>query len=178
MKIAVYLGSSDSSEEMMNAARTVGRFIGEKKHTLVYGGGDTGLMGVVAREAFYRKVDVIGVIPTDVDFIASRPQPFVTTLIKTENMSKRKQKMLELADAFIALPGGIGTLDEISEAITLTKIHVFNKKCVLFNQNGFYDSLKDLFLQMEKQVFLDAESMKHVLFSDDIEEIEDFLKET
>lgn len=80
------------------------------------------------------------------------------------NMSERKQQMLELADVFLALPGGIGTLDEISEVITLTKIGVFQKPCILFNRNSFYEPLKTMFTQMEQAGFWWKESMRHVLF--------------
>jgi hypothetical protein len=115
-------------------------------------------------------------VPGNVDFIKDRPQPYVTELITTVNMSERKQKMLELADAFIALPGGIGTLDEISEAITLTKIGVFDKKCVLFNHNGFYEPFKKMMDEMENAGFLRPENMRHVLFSGEVDEIDRFFE--
>ena len=136
MKIAVYCGSElGSHPEYAKAARELGGWIGNNKYTLVYGGGESGLMGAVAGAVHDAGCEVIGVVPGNVDFIKERPQPYVTELIITNNMSDRKQKMLELADGFIALPGGIGTLDEISEAINLTKICVFHKPCILFNRN-------------------------------------------
>ena len=76
-----------------------------------------------------------------------------------------------------ALPGGIGTLDEISETITLTKIGVFHKPSILFNRNGFYEPLKQMFQTMEDAGFLAEDKMKHVLFSDDLKEMEGFLRE-
>ena len=133
MRIAVYCGSGfGNTPDYIEGAKRLGRWIGEHKHTLVYGGGESGLMGVIAREVHEAGCPVIGVVPGDVSFIKDRPQPYVTELITARNMSDRKEKMLELADAFVALPGGIGTLDEMSEAITLTKIGVFDKKCILF----------------------------------------------
>ena len=177
MKIAVYCGSDFGKEPIyVEAARELGKWIGANKHSLVYGGGEAGLMGVVAKEVHEAGCEVIGVVPGNVDFIKDRPQPYVTELITTENMSDRKAKMLELADVFIALPGGIGTLDEISEAITLTKIGVFNKPCILFNRNGFYEPLRKMFDEMENAGFLTEESMKHVLFSDDVIEIGQFIR--
>ena len=176
MKIAVYCGSDFGKETIYaEAARELGKWIGANKHSLVYGGGEAGLMGTVAKEVHETGCEVIGVVPGNVDFIKDRPQPYVTELITTANMSDRKAKMLELADVFIALPGGIGTLDEISEAITLTKIGVFNKPCILFNRNGFYEPLRKMFDEMEKAGFLTEESMKHVLFSDDVKEIGQFM---
>ena len=177
MKIAVYCGSDFGKYPVYTeAARELGRWIGKKGHSLVYGGGEAGLMGAISKEVYDAGCEVIGVIPGNVEFIKSRPQPFVTELIVTRDMSDRKAKMLELADVFIALPGGIGTLDEISEAITLTKIGVFDKPCVLFNRNGFYFSFSKMLEDMEDAGFLSADSMKHVLFSDDLEEIEEFIE--
>ena len=176
MKIAVYCGSDYGNDpDFRLAAARLGSWIGAKGLTLVYGGGDSGLMGITARAVYEAGCPVIGVIPEDVAFIAGRPQPFVTDLITAADMSTRKQKMLSLADAFIALPGGIGTLDEISEAATLTKIGVFHKKCVLFNHKGFYEPLREMFRSMEKAGFLKEADMGHILFSDYTQEIEDFL---
>lgn len=176
MKIAVYCGSdSGNSDIWKKAAERLGKWIGEHGHTLVYGGGEAGLMGAVARQVHDEGCQVIGVVPGNVEFIRSRPQPYVTKLITTEDMSSRKKTMLELADAFIALPGGIGTLDEVSEVITLTKIGVFSKKCVLFNEDGFYEPLRSMFESMERAGFLRERDMKHVLFSADTEEIGRFL---
>ncbi|MCI6537693.1 TIGR00730 family Rossman fold protein [uncultured Eubacterium sp.] len=176
MRLAVYCGSDFGKEPAyQNAARELGQWIGKCGHSLVYGGGESGLMGMVAREVHAQGQEVIGVVPGDVAFIKDRPQPYVTELITTANMSERKQKMLELADGFIALPGGIGTLDEITEVITLTKIGVFQKPCILFDRNGFYEPLKTLFERMEAVDFLYQENMKHVLFSDDVDEIGTFI---
>ncbi len=176
MKIAVYCGSGFGKDPIYTeAAGELGRWIADNHHTLVYGGGDSGLMGTVAKAVFDLGSEVIGVIPGNVDFIKNRPQPYVTELIVSENMSERKGKMLELADAFIALPGGIGTLDEISEVITLTKIGVFDKKCILFNRNNFYEPFRVMLDDMEKAGFIDPGSMNHVLFSDDVEEIGKFI---
>lgn len=177
MKIAVYCGSDfGNNEAFTKAAADLGRWLGQAGHSLVYGGGNSGLMGLVAKEVHQAGQTVIGVIPGDVPFIKDRPQPYVTELIVAANMSERKQKMLELAEAFIALPGGIGTLDEISEAITLTKIGVFQKKTVMLNEENFYEPFKRQLEQMEQAGFLKPEAMGHVLFSEDLKEIEGFLK--
>lgn len=176
MKIAVYCGSDFGDAIYTQAATELGKWIAAKGHTLIYGGGDAGLMGTVAKEVHDAGNEVVGVIPGNVPFIKGRPQPYVTKLITADNMSDRKQTMLELADVFIALPGGIGTLDEISEAITLTKIGVFDKKCVLFNKNGFYEPLKKMFQEMEQAGFLGKKSMDHVIFSADVEEIGAFIE--
>ena len=177
MNIAVYCGSKNSRESIMKCAVSVGEWIAEKKHTLVYGGGDAGLMGAAAKAAFDGGAEVIGVIPANVEFIARRPQPYVTELIKAKDMADRKKTMLERADAFIALPGGIGTLDEISEVIDLNLIGDIHKKCVYFNQDGFYEPVKALYNEMAAAGLFDWNNMKFLLFSDDIAEIEAFLEE-
>ena len=176
MKIAVYCASVfGNNEEYVKAARELGQWIGKSNHALVYGGGESGLMGAVAEEVHVAGNEVIAVVPGNVEFIKSRPQPYVTKLITTTNMSERKQKMVELADVFIALPGGIGTLDEISEAIVLTKISASQKPCIFFNRNSFYTPLQELLKKMDQAGFLWGDHMEHVLFSDHVNEIEAFI---
>lgn len=176
MKIAVYCASVfGGNREYVKAARELGKWIGKSKHTLVYGGGESGLMGIVAEEVYAAGNEVIGVVPGNVEFINSRPQPYTTKLITTMDMSERKQKMVELADVFIALPGGIGTLDEISEAIVLTKIAELQKPCILFNRNNFYTPLQELLKKMDQAGFLWGDHIEHVLFSDHLNEIEAFI---
>lgn len=178
MKIAVYCGSAPGNDPAFaDSARELGRWIGTNGHTLIYGGGDSGIMGTVAEAAKNAGAAVIGVIPGDVPFIRERPQPFVTELITADNMSARKKVMLDLADAFMALPGGIGTLDEITEVITLTRIGVFNKKSVMVNTNGFYEPFRAMLESMEKAGFIAAGELKKVLFSSDMKEIDGFLKD-
>lgn len=176
MKIAVYCGSAPGNDPAFaESARELGRWIGEKGHTLVYGGGDSGIMGTVAEAAKNAGAQVIGVIPGDVPFIRERPQPFVTELITAADMSARKKTMLDLADVFMALPGGIGTLDEITEVITLTRIGVFDKKSVMINTNGFYEPFRAMLESMEKAGFIAADELKKVQFSEALKEIEAFL---
>ncbi len=176
MKIAVYCGSSlGKNPNFVTKTKELGQWFSTHNHTLIYGGGDAGLMGIIGKEAFEGKCEVIGVVPQDISFIYSRPQPYCTQVQIAANMNARKERMLELAEAFIALPGGIGTLDEISEVITLTKIGKFNKKCICYNIDGFYDPFKDFIQKMIEAEFLKEEDMSHVLFSDSIEEIKSFL---
>lgn len=176
MKIAVYCGSGFGNDGAYEtAARRLGRWIGSQGHTLIYGGGEAGLMGAVAQEAHQLGSRVIGVLPGNVPFICERPQPYCTEVLTMPHMAARKERMLELADAFIALPGGIGTLDEISEAVTLTKIGVFRKPAVLFNTDGFYEPFRAMMTGMEQAAFLAPGDLQHVLYSDDVNEIGAFL---
>ena len=176
MKIAVFCGSTSGKDPIYkDAAKDLGSWIGENKYTLVYGGGDAGLMGEVAKAA-HDKSEVIGVVPGNVDFIKDRPQIYVDKLIEAKDMSDRKHTMFELGDVFIALPGGVGTLDEISETVTLTRIGLYNKPSIFFNRNSYYEPLKKMFEEMEKAGFVDKGYKRFVLFSDDFKEIEDFIR--
>jgi len=176
MNIAVYCGSSDGSRAIYrSAAKQLGEWIAAAGHTLIYGGGDEGLMGAVAEAAYRGGSRVIGVVPANIPFICSRPQPWCTQVLRMEDMQQRKAKMLALADAFIALPGGIGTLDEISEAITMTRIGAFRKPCVLYNTDGIYDPLRELFQRMVDAGFVAPDSLGLVRFSADPDEIAGWL---
>ena len=177
MKIAVYCGSGSGNNPLfIEAAKELGEWIGKSGHSLVYGGGESGLMGEVSKAAKENGAYVTGVIPSDVAFIAERSQPYCDELIRTRNMSERKEKMLEKSDAFVALPGGMGTLDEISEAITLTKIGVFDKKAFFFNRDGYYNPLKKMFEKMIESDFMKEEDIKKVFFAETVLQIEEFLK--
>lgn len=174
--IAVFCGSDMGKKTAFcEAAEELGKWIGKNKDVLIYGGGDAGLMGVVSKNAYQAGSKVIGVVPKNVDFMKKRSQEYVTTLIETSDMSERKQKMMDIADVFIALPGGIGTLDEMSEAITMTKIGAFHKPCIFFNKDDYYAPLKRMFDEMEQAGFWWKDSRKHVLFSENFEEIERFI---
>lgn len=176
MKIAVFCGSKPGSRpEYASAAEKLGRWIGKKGNTLVFGGGNIGLMGTLAAAASGAGAEVIGVVPGNVDFISGRPQPYTDRLIKTETMQERKQVMADISDAFIALPGGIGTLDEITEVITLANIGLIGKPSVFFGACGFYEPLKEMLEKMRLDGFINDWLFEKVLFTESIEETESFL---
>ncbi len=116
--ICVYCGSSDLvDQKFLDAATTIGKEIAERGFRLVYGGGSTGLMGAVANSALAHKGEVIGVIPEQLK--KEELAHFgLTRLEVVDDMHQRKARMIELADAFIALPGGFGTLEELFEVLT------------------------------------------------------------
>ena len=119
---------------------------------------------------------VIGVIP-DVKLIQERRHPGLTECIETKDMAERKQKMIELADAYVALPGGPGTLDEISEVICLARLGIENKACVLFDTDGYYQALKKIFEEMVEVGFSEKEDFKRVLVSADLDEVGRFIEQ-
>jgi uncharacterized protein (TIGR00730 family) len=139
--LAVFCGSNSGvAFTYREAAREVGRMLGRRAISLVYGGGHVGLMGVVADACLNAGGRVIGVIPrvlADKE-VAHRG---LTELRVVGSMHERKAVMAELSDAFLALPGGYGTWDELFEALTWSQLGIQNKACGLLNVNGYYDPM-------------------------------------
>ncbi|WP_024865696.1 TIGR00730 family Rossman fold protein [Butyrivibrio sp. FCS014] len=176
MNIAVYCGSSSGNNpRFIRSAKELGRWIGENGHTLVYGGASKGLMGAVSNAVIEAGGKVIGVIP-DVAIIQARKHTGLTELIETKSMAERKSKMIELADAFIALPGGIGTLDEITEVMSLSSLGIIGGPIVLYDTDGYYRPLKAVLDNVLNAEFGRKEYFEKVLLSEDIQEIADYLK--
>lgn len=143
--ICVYCASSERLKEGYKAAaRDLGQIIGQRGKTLVYGGTNIGLMGEVARTTKIFGGQVIGVIP---QLIYDRGicNLQADEIIITEDMRQRKATMEKKADAFIALPGGFGTLEEVSEIITHKQLQYHQKPIVFLNTEGFYNPLNDFF---------------------------------
>ncbi len=141
MKIAVYCASSALVDGVyLQAAQDLGHLLAEHGHTLVFGGADLGLMGALARAAKASGGQVVGVIPRR---LADRDLAYrgADTLIVTATMAERKARMEELADGFLALPGGFGTLEELAEVITLKQLHYLDGAIALVNTAGFYRHL-------------------------------------
>ena len=140
-RIAVYCGSSNAvSPTFRRAANQLGRGLAERGIGLVYGGGDVGLMGEAARGALDAGGEVIGVITEQlVKLEVGRLD--LAELHIVPSMHERKLRMTALASAFVALPGGYGTLDEIFEAVTWSQLNVHRKPCALYNVDGFFDAL-------------------------------------
>jgi uncharacterized protein (TIGR00730 family) len=139
--LCVYCGSRDGLDPAhLAAAREVGKQIGERGWRLVYGGGSTGLMGEVANAALAAGAEVVGVIPTRL-IAKELGHGGVTDLQVVDTMHERKEKMARQSDAFIALPGGIGTLEEIFEVWTWRQLGYHHKALGLLNVNGYFDAL-------------------------------------
>ena len=152
--LCVYCASSDRIDSKYVAAATrVGEEIGRRQWTLVYGGGKTGLMGAVARGTKSAGGRVVGVIP---EFMKARELAFTEAdeLLSVITMRERKLIMETRADAFVALPGGWGTLEEILEILTLAHLDALRKPIVLFNQDGYYDELLVLFERIVQEKFM------------------------
>ena len=145
MQICVYCAASNHlAEKYFTAARTLGTGIAQREWSLVYGGGGIGLMGAVAEAVRAGGGKVIGIIP---QALLEREQAYLQAddLIVTTTMRERKQLMDDLADAFVTLPGGFGTLEEVLEIMTLRQLAYHTKPIVLVNVGGYFDPLLSMF---------------------------------
>lgn len=151
--VAVYCASSrDIDPHYLTAADDLGAHMADQKWTLVYGGGGTGLMGQVARSLQKNGGKTLGITP-EVLKIDALINAHDDEQIITRDMPSRKNKMIELADAFITLPGGFGTLEELFEVMTLKQLGFHKKPIVIANFHGYYDKLLDFFEELYIQKF-------------------------
>ena len=178
MKITVYLGANQgNSDKFKTAIKELGSFIGKRGDTLVYGGSKSGLMGILADSVLDAGGLVIGVEPQM--FIESNFQhEAITELIVTKDMPERKSKMIELGDAFIAFPGGTGTLEEISEVMSLVSLKLIDSPCILYNLDGYYNGLKELLNTMTSYGLSSKERQEGIYFANSICEIEEIICKT
>jgi len=165
--LAVYCGSSVGLlPEYREAAAAFGVLLAREKIALVYGGGNIGLMGAAADGALQAGGKVIGVIPHILveKELAHRG---VTEFYPVETMHQRKQKMADLADGFVALPGGIGTLEEIFEVWTWNQLHIHTKPCAFLNVADYYDKLVEFLKHMTEQRFVKPAQLDAVIVDAD-----------
>ena len=176
MNITVYLGAYMGKEkDLCEAVKELGRWIGEAGHTLVYGGSKSGLMGEIARSTMSSGGNVIGIEPQF--FIDEELQmDGLTQLIVTKDMEARKKKMIELGDAFVAFPGGTGTLEEISEVMSKVSLKQIKKPCIIYNLNGYYNSLKELLQHMKEMGLSSDERQEGIYFAENLEQIKEIVE--
>ncbi|MBQ9157637.1 MAG: TIGR00730 family Rossman fold protein [Eubacterium sp.] len=141
MTICVYGAASSNIDDIYIAeTERLGRELGARRHKLIYGGGASGLMGACARGVAAASGEVIGVVPKFMSAFEALNRD-CTEFIETETMSERKDIMESRADAFIIVPGGIGTMDEFFQVLTLEELKRKSAPIILFNINGYYDTL-------------------------------------
>lgn len=174
--ICVYCSSSQEIDGVyFEQAKELGRIMAMKKYSLIYGGGNSGLMGQVAQSVKDFGGNVKGVIPQKLkDFGMDFKQADV--MVVTKDMRERKEKMERFADAFITLSGGFGTLEEIAEIITLKQLGYHTKPIVLLNTNGFYDKLLEFFETVYAQNFARQENRNIYFVANSIEEAIDYIE--
>jgi uncharacterized protein (TIGR00730 family) len=170
-KICVYCGSGPGTDPaFVEAARTFGAILAKNGIGLVYGGGAVGMMGELARSVLGHGGEVTGIIP---EFLVEREHAFKGAhgLIVTRDLHERKRKMFELADAFVALPGGVGTLEELVEQITWVQLGRHRKPVLIANIEKFWEPLCALLNHMRKLEFIRGELGFELLVADKVDDI-------
>jgi uncharacterized protein (TIGR00730 family) len=163
MNVCVFCGSSSGNNpEFAKAAKVLGGLLGANQHTLIYGGGNVGLMGIVADSTLQAGGRVIGVIP---DFLLKREVAHLslTELIVVDSMHQRKKEMADRSDVFMAIPGGWGTLDELAEILTWRQLGLIHQPIGLLNTSQFFDSLISTMQTMVDQGFLKADNLNTLI---------------
>lgn len=169
--VCVYCGSGPGNDpRFVEAAIGFGALLAKHGVGLVYGGGTVGLMGAIASSVIANGGKVVGVIP---EFLASREHPNrdVSELIVTRDMHERKRIMFERSDAFVALPGGIGTLEELVEQLTWAQLGRHRKPILAANIAGFWDPLCVLLEHMKSLAFIHTAAQVNLLVVDKLEDI-------
>ena len=176
MNITVYLGANAGNDPALaEAVRELGSWIGANGHRLVYGGSRSGLMGQLAQSALDAGGTVTGVEPQF--FVQQEMQhDGLTELIVTKDMTERKTKMIELGDAFIAFPGGTGTLEEIAEVMSKVSLGHLDAPCILYDLDGYYAGLKALLAHMVEMGLSSPERQNGIYFVKNLDEIKSILK--
>ena len=156
MKICVFASSCDVGRDYEKAVYDLGYRLGSEGHALVYGGFGGGLMGAIADGFHDAGAEIIGVIP---GFLEEKTEnyPHLTQIVRTRELSDRKDEMIALSDAFIAVPGGIGTMDELFSILAMKASGRLDRDILIYNVNGFFDGLLDCLKQMEEGGFLYSE---------------------
>src|SRR5690242_7250622 len=165
MNICVFCGSSSGLNPIYaQSAKELGGLLATQHHTLIYGGGNIGLMGIVADAVLEKKGRVIGVIP---DFLMQKEvgHKGLTELEIVPSMHERKKRMADLSDAFIAMPGGWGTLDETAEILTWKQLGLIQQSVGILNVNNFFDTLLQQMNLMANEGFLNPNNLQHVQVS-------------
>ena len=153
-KVTVYCASSAKvDQQYFEGAKRIAEILVEHDITTVYGGGAVGLMGKLADTVIERGGRIVGVMPEFMQKVEWQHEG-ITELILTKDMHERKKRFMMDADALVALPGGCGTLEELLEAITLKRLGVYVNPIIIFNQNGYYDPLLEMFNRCIEQKFL------------------------
>lgn len=178
MRICVYgAASSLIDEKFIKAGEELGRQMAERGHSLVFGGGRSGMMGAPARGVREKGGDVLGIAPAF--FEENNPEVSFencTEFIHTETMRERKKLLDESSDAFIVAPGGIGTFDEFFEILTLKQLGRHNKAIVIFNIDGYYDNMLKMMEVSIEQKFITRDSVDLYKVATSVEEALDYIE--
>ena len=173
--ICVYAGSAAGNKpEYTEKAIELGHAIADKSYSMVYGGGSNGLMGVTADAALSKDAKVTGIITEQLDAIEVGHKG-LTKLEIVSSMHERKARMAELSDAIISLPGGVGTWEELFEALAWNQLGFYSKPIILFNVDGYYSSLFQFSKDAVEEGFLPKSTFEELFISEDLETIFNFI---
>lgn len=176
MNICLYGAASNEIDiKYIEKTEILGKEIGKRGHSLVFGGGAKGLMGAAARGVYSEKGKIIGIAPSffNVDGVLFE---HCDEFIFTETMRERKQLLEQKADAFVAVPGGIGTFDELFEIVTLRQLGRHSKPIAVFNINGYYDNLYNMLKTSVEEGFLTMKGLELLKFFDDAEDLIEYFE--
>ncbi len=166
MNVCIFCGSGSGNNPVYaEAAREIGSLLSSSKSTLIYGGGNIGLMGIIADQVLSLGGKVIGIIP---DFLMKKEvgHTGLTQLEVVGSMHERKRRMADLADVFIALPGGWGTLDELAEILTWKQLGLINASVGILNTHHYFDTLLSQMQTMETEGFLSIKNLRELKIDD------------
>ena len=171
MKICIFCSANKNIDQaFFTATEELGRWAAENGHTIVYGGVNQGLMECVAKATKEHGGQTIGVVPMIVER-SGRTSDYVDVEIPCDNLSDRKQLMMDQSDVFIALPGGIGTIDEVFTVAASATIGYHHKPVILYNIKGFWDSMAALLDDLQEKGMIRGEWRNYIEMADSIEEI-------
>lgn len=176
MKICVYGAASNAiGKTFLDAGHELGEKLAKRGHSLVFGGGNSGMMGAAARGTHDGGGHITGIAPSffNVDGIL---YPLNDEIIYTETMRQRKQKMEELSDGFIVSPGGIGTFEEFFEILTLKQLGRLSKPIAILNTDGYYDSLLEMLRHTAETNFMSEKNFLLFFVSNDIDRVLDYIE--
>ena len=171
--ICVFCGSARGTDPFyVEAARELGRAIGERGFRMIFGAGNVGLMGETARAARDAGAPVIGVLPQYLRHVEPPLKSAEETII-TPSIQERKQRMINLSDAFVLLPGGLGTLDEFFEVLTEAQLGVHDKPIIVINLKGYFDPLRAMLDHVIEKGFASDKVLTHFKFVETVAEAMD-----
>lgn len=175
MKVAIYCSANDNIDpDFFKRTEELGRWLGENGHTVVFGGCNMGLMECVAKSAHDAGGRTIGVIPLIVEY-RGRKSDYVDVHIPCDSLDDRKSLMVAQSDISIALPGGIGTLDEVFTVLASASIGYHQKKVILYNMKGFWNSLLAMIDDLEGKGMIRNGLRQHLIVADSLEDIIKYL---
>ncbi len=169
--VCVFCGSSVGNDEVFaHEARKLAVLLAEQEVHLYYGAGETGIMGVVAEAYLSKSGTITGVVPHFLN-VENVVHQGLTELILVDDMAERKNILMDKSDAFIALPGGYGTMDELFEVLTAVQLGLFNKPIALLNTKGYFDGIINFLSHAVRERFLKEEHLKALIIKDNPEDL-------